>query len=239
VALVPRGDLVPDLDAGLIARRRTSRLPYDGRTVAPAVIADLDTEVRRWGHRLSTTADPAVVDALVEINQRTLFDDVANPAVRAELATWLRYTDAEAARRGDGLSARCLGVPGRVLRAFIEHHTWWTCPGLRSLARWLYLQSMRGVHQLAWITGPFGAPEEYVRAGRAFIRCWLLLTAHGVAMHPFGSVITNPRSHAALLATVGEHEGQDMTWMLMRIGYSAPPPRSHRLPTRALLVETA
>jgi hypothetical protein len=30
-----------------------------------------------------------------------------------------------------------------------------------------------------------------------------------------------------------------MAWMLARIGYSTPPPRSYRLPASALLVEEA
>lgn len=239
VSLVPRRGPVPDLDVALLARRRTSRLPYDARTVPEDVLAELGAEARRWGHRLASTTGRATVRRIVRINQRTLFDDIANPAVRHELATWLRYSEAEAARRRDGLSATCLHVPGRVLRWFVEHHTWWARPGLRQLARWVYLRSMRGVRHLAWLTGPFGTTEDFVRAGRMFIRCWLLLTDHGVAMQPFGSVITNPRSHAALAAAVGEDQTKEMTWMLMRIGYSAEPPRSHRLPARALLVEAS
>lgn len=237
VTLVPCSHRPADLDVGLIARRRTSRLAYDARTVPADVLALLDGEARRWGHRLASTTDRVTVERIVRINQRTLFDDIANPAVRHELATWLRYSEDEAARRGDGLSAACLQVPGRVLRWFVEHHTWWSRPGLRHVARWLYLRSLRGVRHVAWLTGPFRTNDDFLRAGRAFIRCWLLLTDHGVAMHPFGSVITNPRSHAALVEAVGEDQTREMTWMLMRIGYSAEPPRSHRLPASDLLVE--
>ena len=237
VTLVPCDHPLPDLDAGLITRRRTSRLAYDARTVPSEILMQLDVEARRWGHRLASTTDRATVGRIVRINQRTLFDDIANPAVRHELATWLRYSEDEAARRRDGLSATCLDVSGRVLRWFVEHHTWWSRPGPRQVARWLYLRSMRGVRHLAWLTGPFRTNEDFVRAGRTFIRCWLLLTDHDVAMQPLGSVITNPRSHAALVDAVGEDQTRDMTWMLMRIGYSPEPPRSHRLPAGDLLVE--
>lgn len=237
LALRPADGAVADLDVGLIAARRTSRLPYDDRVVAPAVLADAGVEAARWGHRLASTTDRAVVDRVVAINQRTLFDDVADPAVRAELATWLRYSEAEAARRGDGLSARCLGLPGAVLRWFVEHHRWWSRPVPGALARWLYLRTMRGVGQLAWLTGPFVTHDDHLAAGRALIRTWLRLTAHGVAVHPFGSVITNPRSHAAFTAAVGASpDREDMAWMLLRTGYSATPPPSHRLPAGALLI---
>jgi hypothetical protein len=237
VTLVAHGQPVPDLDVTLLARRRTSRLPYDARTVPGNVLAELDAEARHWGHRLASTTGRATVDRIVRINQRTLFDDIANPAVRRDLATWLRWSEGEAARRRDGLSAACLHVPGRALRWFVEHHVWWSRPGLRHVARWLYLRSMRGVRHLARLTGPVDTTEDFVRAGRAFIRCWLLLTDHGVAVHPLGSVITNPRSHGALVAAIDDDQTKGMTWMLIRIGYSAEPPRSHRLPVAALLVE--
>lgn len=239
LTLVPAGGPVPDLDVALIAARRTSRLPYARGTVDPRAIAEVRAEARRWGHRLTTTTDAAVVDRVVRINQRTLFDDVANPAVRAELATWLRCSRAEAAHRGDGLSAECLHLPGPVLRGFVAHHRWWSLPVVGAVARWLYLRTMRGVSQLAWLTGPFATSADFLTAGRAFTRVWLRLTAHGVALHPFGSVITNPRSHAAFTAAVGEDEGADMAWMLLRIGYSEAPPVSHRLPVGALFVDDA
>lgn len=239
LTLTPARRPVVDLDPALISERRTSRLPYQPRVVDPSVLDRLEVEARRWGHRLTTTADQGLVDAVIRINQRTLFDDIANDAVRRELSLWLRYSRKEAERRSDGLSAECLHMPGPVLRWFIRHHTWWSQRGLSDLARWLYLRSMRGVGQLAWLTGPFATNADYLRAGRLFIRLWLLLTEHGVAMHPFGSVITNPRAHHAFCEAAGETETGGMTWMLARIGYSAPPPRSHRLPASALLLEEA
>jgi len=228
-----------DLDPALIPERCTSRLPYEPRQVDPHVLDRLRAEARRWGHRLTTTADRGLVDAIVRINQRTLFDDIANGAVRRELSSWLRYSRKEAAQRADGLSADCLHMPGALLRWFIEHHAWWSRPGLGDIARWVYLRSMRGVGQAMWITGPFATNADYIRAGRLFIRLWLLLTEHRVAMHPFGSVITNPRAHVAFCDRVGETEADGMAWMLARIGYSAPPPRSYRLPASALVVEAA
>jgi len=239
LTLVPAGGPIDDLDPALIVARRTSRLRYQPRDVAPEAVADAAAEARRWGHRLTTTCDPARVDAVVRINQRTLFDDLANDAVRNELATWLRYCPQEAQHAADGLSAECLDMPGPVLRWFIDHHPWFQRPGLGAVARWIYLRSMRGVRQVAWLTGPFETNADFVRAGRLFIRLWLRLTGHDVALHPFGSVITNPRSHRAFCAAVGEDQRTGMAWMLMRIGYSLQPPRSHRLPASGLLIEEA
>lgn len=226
-----------DLDPALIALRRTSRVPYAHRRLPAPLIDELAAEAAAAGHRWSDTCEPAHIRAIMRINQRTLFDDVANDAVRAELATWLRYTERDAARTGDGLSARCLRLPGPVLRSVVRHHRWWSRPLPEAVARWLYLRSMRGVCQLAWITGPFDTNPGRVAAGRLLIRLWLRLTAEGAVMHPFGSVITNRRSHRRFVDTVGERAADGTTWMLMRVGYSATPPRSHRLPPARLLLE--
>lgn len=126
-----------------------------------------------------------------------------------------------------------------MLRFFIRPHGWWSLPVLGPVARWLYLQTMRGVPQVAWITGPFDTNSDYIRAGRTFIRTWLRFTEHEVVLHPFGSVITNLRSRRAFCALVEEDESDGMAWMLLRLGYSATPPRSHRRPEPALYVQEA
>jgi hypothetical protein len=48
-------------------------------------------------------------------------------------------------------------------------------------------------------------------------------------MQPFGSVITNERSHAALVEKLGGREAEDEIWLLFRLGYSTIPPASERL----------
>ena len=95
----------------------------------------------------------------------------------------------------------------------------------------------RGVRHVAWFEGPFASPRDYVEAGRLFMRAWLDLTAHGVALHPLGTVITNPRSHARFVdvADIVEGEGR-MAWMLVRLGYAKTPPEAHRRPLSELVV---
>jgi nitroreductase len=236
LTLAGRGRPVPDLDAELILRRRTSRLPYTDRPVAPDALHAATAEAERWGHRLRTSGDRDVVRAVVALNQLTLFRDLESDAVREEIASWLRYSRSEAERSGDGLAAETLHLPGPLLRFFVRHHRWWSLPLVGRVVRSIYLRTLRGVPQVAWISGPFTGNAEYLRAGRLFLRVWLLLTQHGVVLHPFGSVITNPRSHAELCRLVGVDEAGGMTWMLFRLGYSGTPPRSARRPLAALEV---
>ena len=84
---------------------------------------------------------------------------------------------------------------------------------------------------MGWIAGPWSTPADQLDAGRMLLRFWLALTAHGLYLHPFGSVITNPGSHARLAERLGVEEADGEIWLLLRIGSCPEPPRSARLPT--------
>ena len=217
-----------DLDPRLLLERRTSRLPYAPRQVPAAALDDARRAAAERGHVLAGTSDRALVDRIIRLNQQTLFYDLENPDVRDEIRGWLRYSERHARRTADGLSARCLALPGPLMRLFLGNHWIWNVPALGAVLRRVYLRSMRGVTQAGWIKGPFSDEREYTEAGRTLLRVWLVLTRHGLHLHPFGSVITNPRAHRELVRIVAEQEGADMIWMLFRVGYSRRPPESHR-----------
>ena len=210
--------------------RRTSRLPYDGRDVPLRVLAELDAECARAGHRFGTTADRHRVATVVDLNQRSLFDDLARPAVRDELRRWVRFSARSARRSGDGFSPECLVTPGLLLRTVFTWPRVWALPPLRALSRWVYLRSMQGTPRVAWVRGPMTTPADAVAAGRLLIRLWLRLAGHGVAVHPFGSVVTDEVALAAVERTLGAPVDGAPTWMVLRIGWSDPPPVSLRRP---------
>lgn len=223
----------------LFLRRQTSRRPYDGTAVPEAAVADAAAIAASTGHRFGWTQDARTVRDLVRINQSTLFSDLQDDAVYDEIMTWLRFSRREAAARGDGLSAEAMLLPGPILRFAMSHRELWTAPVVGPAIRGAYLNTMRGVHQLGWLEGPFAGPDDYVAAGRVFLRLWLAFTAHGLALHPFGTVITNPDSHHRFVSAASIQEGDGrMAWMLFRFGRSAPPPVAHRRPAAAMLVGT-
>ncbi|GAA1438433.1 hypothetical protein [Leifsonia poae] len=224
----------------LFLSRQTSRRPYRAKLVPADVLADVAAVGAEGGHRFRTTADAEAVHELVHINQATLFSDLQNDAVYDEIMHWLRFTEQAAAETGDGLSARAMLMPGPILRYAMSHRNLWSAPVIGPVIRSIYLNTMRGVRQLGWLEGPFEDPRDFIEAGRTFMRVWLTLTAHGVHLHPFGTVITNPGSHAAFVEAVDADEtGGRMAWMLFRFGYSATPPVAHRRQTSAMLLEGA
>jgi len=234
VALEPGGR--DELDRELLLRRRTSRLPFDGRRLDAVVLAELRALAAAWGHALEATSEPRLVEETLVLNRETLFDDMRDERARAEVGAWLRFSAAEAARRRDGFSPAALGFPGWLLRLFFERHRLLEAPLVRGAVRRLYARTTRGTRTVAWLTGPFETPEDWVAAGRMLARLWLTVTRAGAHLHPFGSIVTNERANARLHELVGLDRSRGTLWLVMRIGYGAEPARSHRLETGELLV---
>lgn len=217
--------------------RRTSRRPYDKRVVDEAILTAASSIAARQGYAFHSTADSRTVSSLVRINQKTLFSDLRNNAVYAEIMEWLRFSKDEAAARADGLSAETMIIPGRVLRFAMKHRNLWSFPAVGGFIKAVYLRTMRGVRQLGWLEGPFAEPSHYLEAGRTFMQVWLFFSEKGVSLHPFGTVITNPSSHAEFVEEAGINETANrMAWMLFRFGYSDTPPKSHRRPAASMLL---
>ena len=234
VALRPGGS--DELDAELLLRRRTSRLPFDGRPLDEGVLAELRALAADRGHALEATSDPRLVEETLALNRETLFDDMRDERARVEVGAWLRFSAAEAARRRDGFSPAALGFPGWLLRLFFERHRLLDAPLVRRAVRRLHLRTTRGTRTVAWLTGPFATPEDWVAAGRMLARLWLTATRAGAHLHPFGSIVTNERANARLHELVGLDPSRGPLWLVMRLGYGEEPPRSHRLETDELLV---
>jgi hypothetical protein len=224
------------LGVDLLRRRRTSRLPYDGRPAADGLLEELRTLAAAHGHEFRWSSDPALVTAILALNEDTLFFDMTDPLSRREVGRWLRFSAAEAARRGDGFSPATLGFPGPLLKLFFRAHRLLALPGARVGVRRLYRRTMRGTRTIAWLQGPFEEPDDWLAAGRLLQRLWLTLTAHGLQLHPFGSVVTNQDANAGAHDLLEQTADAGTFWLVMRLGYSAEPPRSHRLETEQLLV---
>lgn len=217
--------------------RQTSRLPYDSRIVGDEILTAASSIAAKQGFEFRSTVDARMVSSLVRINQATLFSDLRNDAVYAEIMEWLRFSKDEAAAKADGLSAETMIMPGRVLRFAMRNRSLWSFPIIGGLIRWMYLRTMHGVRQLGWLEGPFAEPSHFVEAGRTFMQVWIFFSERGVYLHPFGTVITNPGSHAEFVSKAGIHEsGNRMAWMLFRFGYSSTPPTAHRRPATSTLL---
>jgi len=219
----------------LLEQRRTARGRYDGRAVAPESLAALERVVTSAGHEVRFTSDIDTVQWIVGLNADTVFYDLADDPTRTEIGRWIRTSDREARERRDGFSPRCLGFPGPIVSLFFFRHALFANRPTRWLLRRILVRSMRGTATVGWIEGAWTTPEEHYQSGRMLMRFWLELTRQGLYLQPFGSVITNATAHARMTARLEAEERDTSVWLLLRVGYTAPPPRSLRLATDELV----
>lgn len=220
----------------LVRARRTSRLPYDGRPVDDSLLGELAHLAEAAGHRLRSSSDPPLVHDVLALNEDTLFFDMTDPAARNEVGGLLRFSDREARARRDGFSPAALGFPGWLLRLFFQSHRLLDAPVIRGAVRRLYRRTMRGTRTVAWLEGPFEETHDWFAAGRMLQRLWLTMTARGVVLHPFGSIVTNATANARATDLLELDPAGGTFWLVMRLGHSEQPPRSYRLETERLLV---
>jgi hypothetical protein len=224
------------LDRKLILERRTSRLPYDDRPVAPEVLTELASVAASYGHELEFSSEPEEVAWVVRLNADTMFYDMAEPVARNEVGGWIRFSMAEAKRKADGLAAYAMHFWGPLMWLFVHVNFLFRIPGIYHLVRAFYIRSMSGTRTVAWLSGGYETPEEWDRAGRMLARLWLTMTKRGVYLHPFGSVITNVPAHARMEEHFANNERKHPLWLLVRLGHSDVPPKAQRLTLDQLLV---
>lgn len=224
------------LDRELILHRRTSRLPYNDTAVPQPVLDELAKVAAAFGNQLESSNSPKEVKFILDLNADTMFLDLRDRATRDEIGLWVRYSMQQAKRTGDGLAAFAMLFPGWMMTLFFKHNWVFQIPGIHGLCKWVYTKSMRGTKTVAWISGKFVEQADCVNAGRMLARLWLTMTEHGIYLHPFGSVITNQRSHKTMADHFANPNRRDPLWLLVRLGHSDSPPRAMRLELDDILV---
>lgn len=220
----------------LIKKRRTSRLHYDGVAVDSTVINSMKTEAAAFKHKLSSTTDKDLVNYIIDLNQKTLFEDLESDATRRELNGLFRYDQHEAETRKDGLWAVCMNFPGWLMRSIFQHHEKWDHGLKKTLIKDFYKGSFKGTTTLGWFAGDFTTTPERLMAGRMLARNWLFLTSRNIYIQPFGSLITNQNAYNTMNEKLKVEEGSQL-WLVFRMGYSKEPARSYRLDLKDILMD--
>jgi nitroreductase len=201
-----------------ISRRHTNRLPFSGRPVPPAVLAELVEAAKVEGAILHVLDHNETVRVLrlVRDSER---DQLADPAYRAELARW-----AGGARERDGIPDTALGPRAFDAAAPVRDFTAGR-PGQRGYA-WFEKDP-----QLAVLSVPAGDQASWLRAGQALQRVLLTATARGIAASP----LTQPLETADAWLVRDPRSGHERPQMILRIGYGLPVPATPRRPVSQVL----
>lgn len=211
------------VEGELIALRRTSRLPYHPRPITPGVLEFLCDVAAGAGQELTILSEPATVQAVLRRNAEAIIDNLQDRDEREEVRGWHRLGATPI--HGDGLWQQPMNQPAWQLELAFRAPRVLTFSPLREFAINRYLRTQAGTQHVALIEGPFETWQDRITAGGALYALWLAMAEAGVYMHPFGSMLTNP-VHAAWVA---REFAAPKTWLILRLGYSDPPPRSPRL----------
>jgi hypothetical protein len=213
----------PEPQFPLLDVRRTSRLPYHDRPIAFDALTAFERVAAEYGHRFLGYDDPSIVRWLLRLNAEAIIDNLTLDDEREEIRRWYRV--GRTPEFGDGLWQEPMNQPGWELRAAFLAPNAFQWPGLRQFARHRYLQTQRGTRHIALVCGAFTTWTELTRAGRMLMDLWLEMARDDVYMQPMGSMLTNPKYSAE----IARRFGVDDCWLVVRLGYSDPPPRAPRL----------
>jgi hypothetical protein len=234
--LVP-SDEKETLDRALILRRKTSRLHYNGKPLSDNLLQKMKNETENFNHEFFATSDDNIIDAIIKLNQETLFEDLESKPMRDELNQLFRYDKEEAEVKKDGLWAKCMGFSGSLMKSVFINHEKWTRGLRRSLLSHNYKNSFKGTSTVCWFGGDFNNTNDWLQAGRMFARNWLLLTQENAYLQPFGSLITNDGAYKKINQIFAQPTNNKKIWMLFRAGYSKEPTRSFRLNTHEIIIK--
>jgi hypothetical protein len=225
------------IDKSLILKRRTSRLHYDGKPLAAGTIQKIRQEAAHFQHEFFESSKKEFVDFVIDLNQQTLFEDLESKPGREELHRLFRYSKEEAEAHKDGLWAKCMDFPGKLMKSVFTHHERWEKGARKKLLGNYYQSSFNGTETVCWFGGAFENTEDWLNAGKMFARTWLRMTEDGAYIHPFGSLITNKGAYQRINETLEQASGNKKIWMIFRAGYSKEPVRSYRLSTNEIILK--
>lgn len=169
------------------------------------------------------------------LNQRAVFDDMFDDAVRHELNHWLRYSKLEKETKMDGLAYDCMELNGRVMKFVVRHYKILHMKGISGFLKKYYLRTMSDNSDAYYLLTPFSNEQESFEVGKVVMQIWADIAAERYYLHPFGTIMSNAAAHRDFLklAHIG-HEDVHKNFLVFiyRAGRSETPHNSMRIPVR-------
>ena len=210
-----------------LTERRTNAHPYDGRAITiPSrgqLLAQVGEEVRvHW------LEDPGDIEAVGDLVHDAVVQVMSDRPAQTERLQWLRDSEAESRRRGDGVTADRIGLSGPA-RWFAGHslnpngHFYgWGTGSMAKDTRSL----VRTSGALALLTLPVRSDAGWIMGGQAYERFALRAATLGIAQQPLAAPVASER-HRPLLTRRFHAEGEEPL-LLVRLGHAKTPPATAR-----------
>lgn len=169
----------------------------------------------------------------VWLNQRAVFDDIKDRAVREELDHWLRYTADQKVSTNDGLAYDCMELNGKAMKYIIDHHKILENQLIAKLLKTYYLRTMSDDSDVFYMLAPFKTEHDSFKVGTMVMRLWHIMSSYQLYIHPFGTIMSNQKAHADFVALADiKNESLESGYLvfIFRAGKSEKPTPSMRKP---------
>ncbi|BFV60641.1 nitroreductase family protein [Kitasatospora sp. CMC57] len=202
-----------------IGQRHSSRRPFANRDVPEAVIGELMAAADAEGVTLSPLEEAGVrrVLALTADAEERIAADVAR---HAETRSWLRLDEPAA----DGIPAAALGPLDHEARVPMRSFT--------GYPQAMPSERFEALPQVCTLTTHGDLPVDWLRAGQALERVWLVATTRGVRANVLHQAVEWPDTRALLR---DPSEGPGHVQLVVRVGYGQPGTPSPRRPVAEIL----
>jgi nitroreductase len=210
-----------------IPARRTNRHDYDGRGIYLQNRAQLTAQMAD-DSQLHWIDDRDRIHAIADLVHDTVRDRIRDARAQAERYRWMRFEDADARERGDGITLEALDMGGvsRLLAGrYFKPGSWLLRFGAESAAKQARSQ-VRSAGALALLTVPRGGRAQWLAAGQAYERLSLTATALGIAQQPISEPLETEAGRVETRDRFGV--GGEQPLMLLRLGHARPPKPSVR-----------
>jgi nitroreductase len=210
-----------------IPERRTNRREYDRRAIFNQSRAQLIAQIPEE-FRLHWLDDRDAKRAIADLAREAIRARVADRPAEAEQYGWMRFSDGEARRRGDGVTVDALelGGPSRWLAGrYFNPRSWFLRFGIQSAGKQTR-DAIRSSAALALLTTSQRSETQWVIGGQAYERLALKATELGIANQPINAPIEMEPYRTELLHRFGA-TGQEPL-VFLRFGHAKRPKASMR-----------
>ncbi len=213
-----------------IPKRQSTRTEFDGKPLTNDELGLLERAGTGNGVHVMLLTAKSKLEEILEYVVRGNTVQMHDPAFVAELKSWIRFSDAEAVRTGDGLFSRTTGNPSTP--------RWLGSPLFPVFYRTgkendKYASHIRSSAGISVFVSDANDAAHWVEAGRCYERFALQATALGIRI----AMVNQPVEVAALRPQFASFLGVKNARpdLVVRFGRGPEMPRSLRRPVAAVL----
>jgi hypothetical protein len=198
-----------------IASRQTTRNLYKERSVPAEDLKILETAANKAGIRVTLYTGRDEISSFKPFIAEAVKHQFGNPDYKNELICWMRFSEKEAMKKGDGLYTACNGIPsmGRLAGSFVVKLAVNAASEEKRL-----LRQVDNTAVVAMFTSGSDDPEDLVNLGISFQRFALTATKLNICHSHINTPCQVPPVREKMIGELGITNG--LPQLLIRLGYS-------------------